>query len=179
MAYGKQVLLALGLCALITFCPHVEADQLDEIQDSAVLNKINRDNFENRMNTASSWLPPERNLSRIFSQLQGPQLLHSWVSIPSTAFRTVREFSKLYPEYAWARKQVMSSTKGGEYVVEAYVPHPRYEQMASSTLIPDMAALEPPVLEVEYSETHEIQGYKGELHQRKDKTCSILFKLTK
>lgn len=176
----KRLFPILFLALLISDSNLVLSETTTDLKDSKIIDKFERDSdFQKRRQFSDTWLPKGKNYSRLFSQAGGHDLIHSWVNLATTKFKSVDEFSRITDEYVYATKDIVSAESEHKFQLEIYVPHPRYETMARHNLVKDLAKLEPPELKVEYTEDIVIQGYQAQLHKQDENTCSILIKLEK
>lgn len=172
---------------LAMFLPSAALAQkdLEDISASRVMNRWDEDARIGRLNQnkGDKWLKALHNFSRIFESDKAVRLIDSWLGLRDLNFKQIRSRHLLFDAYA-VSERIFRSDRNNFVKLQVYVPHPRYKFMAQFNLITAFAELEPPRLDVEYTEDIIIQQHAGHLHQHKQtleqpQLCSILLKLSK
>ena len=183
----RLVRLALTLMLGISCMPTVALAQKDlgDISTSRVMSRWEEEARIGRLNQnkGEKWLKPLHNFSRIFESEKSVLLIDSWLGLRDITFKQLRSQHLLFDDFAIS-KRIFKSDRNNLMKLEVLIPHPRFQFMAQFNLITAFAELEPPRLDVEYTEDIIIQQMAGHLHQHKQKNgdpqlCSILLKLSK
>lgn len=160
---------------------------LEDILNSPVLKGMDQDNKKGSAKAnLDEFLDPNTNYATIFLTKE-PNMLLDWLNHREKTLPITKEVVGDSDEYAYSERDYTSGTNKN-IKVQLFIPHPRYMELTEENLLIDLAKLEPPRLEIKYSEPIEINNQEGVVYHHKDSNnneiiikdqCSILFKLTK
>lgn len=167
------------VCAVGSYVPEASAgDNLQDLLDSRVLTKFETDaRAKDPERRSPKWLPRNTNWAKMFYTSYGARIIHHWLDVGNPEYKVTHKFAMIHPQYARSIRKYRVLNK--EVQVEVLVPHPRYLEMADFNLVKAFGEMEPPKLEVEYSEDLIIKNLDAKLHYKPDSQCSILIKLNR